>query len=164
MWVSSSPPPPAPPHWQQDPNVHLSSYAYLNPPLLHGIPISGGIVCFLLNDQKLSSRHTWVQHMLAGLKKVRASERSEHTATRPGVASSMPTPPDHDTGQPIQVWKISVPQKSTIWVLQTPRFWMFLVFGLGPVKGRERDIRKKPRHCFPGHFDKLDQLLFGIGN
>jgi len=58
MWVSSSPPLPAPPHWQQDPNVHLSPYACLNPPLPLGIPISGGIWCFLFNHKKLITRHT----------------------------------------------------------------------------------------------------------
>ena len=39
-------------------------------------------------------------------------------------------------------------------------FLIFLVFR--PIKGRNRDIRNK--HYFPGHFDRLDQLLFGIGN
>ena len=39
VWVSPPPhPPPAPP--QQDPHIHLSSYAILNPPLPLGIPIS----------------------------------------------------------------------------------------------------------------------------
>ena len=30
-----------------------------------------------------------------------------------------------------------------------PSFLIFLVFGLGPIKSRERDIRKKPQHYFP---------------
>ena len=36
------------------------------------------------------------------------------------------------------------------------------IFFFRPIEGRKRDIRNK--HYFPGHFDRLDQLLFGIGN
>ena len=79
MWVSSSPPSPAPS--QQDPHVHLSSYAFLNAPLPLGIPISCGIVCSLLTHETLSTR----LYILADFSKVKDIERSEHTAIRPAV-------------------------------------------------------------------------------
>jgi len=53
----------------------------------------GGIECFLLTHEILSTR----QCMLAGLKKVKDIERSEHTAIRPAVPSLVPIPPSHDT-------------------------------------------------------------------
>jgi len=53
----------------------------------------GGIVCFLLTHEILSSR----QYMRAGLKKVRDTERSEHTAIHPAIPSPVPTLPCHDT-------------------------------------------------------------------
>ena len=102
--MSSPPSPPAPP--QQDPHVHLSSYAFLNTPepLPLGIPISssGDIVFFLLTHEILSTR----QYMLAGLKNVKDTECSEHTALRPAVSSPVPTPPSHDIWKPILVLKI----------------------------------------------------------
>jgi len=53
----------------------------------------GGIVCFLLTHEIPSSR----RYMRAGLKKVRDTERSEHTAIRPAVPSPVPIPSSHDT-------------------------------------------------------------------
>jgi len=47
----------------------------------------GGIVCFLLTHEILSTR----QYMLAGLKNVRDTERSEHAAIRP--VAPFPYPP-----------------------------------------------------------------------
>ena len=76
-----------------------------------------GIVCFMLPHEILSTR----QYMLAGLKKVRDTERSEHTAIHPVVP--FPCPPHLlTTLEPIRVLKISVPQKRPIFVLQKPHF------------------------------------------
>ena len=136
MWVSPSPPPPAPP--QQDCYVNLSSSAFLNPPLPLGIPISpphqphpqaiimadslGGIVCFLLTHEILSTR----QYMVAGLEKGRDTERSKHTAIQPAVPS--PCPPHllwHSKAN--QFWR-STFRKETYFVLQKSRFEFLVGF------------------------------------
>jgi len=49
----------------------------------------GGIVCFLLTHEILSTR----QNMLAGLKEVRDTERSEHTTICPVGSQVFPYPP-----------------------------------------------------------------------
>ena len=79
------------------------SLAFSNQAAMAGL---GGIVCFLLIHEILSSR----QYMLAGLKKVRDTECSEHTAIRPVVPFLCP-PHLLTTLEPIRVLKISVPQK-----------------------------------------------------
>jgi len=101
------------------------------------------------------------QYVLAGLKKIKDTERSEHTAICPVVPLPVSTPPHLlPNFETIRVLKISVPQKRPIFVLPKLRFDFFLDFG--PISSLERDIRKKK--YFPGHIDGLVQLLCGIGN
>jgi len=136
MWVSSSAPPPAPP--QQDPHVHLSSCALLNPPLPLGIPtgISGGVVCFLLTHEILSTR----QDMLARLKKVRdTAHRAHRYPPRRFLPRAHHTFSRHLEANPKCEEFCSA--KETYFGSTHTRFWIFLVFR--PIKvGKERSGRR----------------------
>ena len=155
MWVSSSAPPPAAP--QQDPHVYLSSCAFLNPPLPLGIPtwISGGVVCFRLTHETLSTR----QYILARLKKVRDTE---HRAHRYPPRSFLPRA-HHTSSRHLEAnpnFEDFCSAKETYFC--SAQTLLLNLLGFQTYKSRERRIRKK--NCFPGHFDGVDQLLFDIGN
>ena len=145
--MSSSAPPPAAP--QQDPHVHLSCCAFLNPPLPLGIPtgISGGVVCFHLTHEILSTR----QDILARLKKVRDTA---HRAHRYPPRRSLPHA-HHAFSRHLEAnpkFEDLCSAKETYFCSAQTLFLNFL--GFETYKSRERRIRKK--NCFPGHFDGVD--------
>ena len=99
------------------------------------------------------------QYMYAGLKKVRDTERSEHTVIHPAVPSPLPTPSSHDTWNNPNFEDLCS-AKETYFCTAKSLISIFLVFR--PIKSREKDIRKK--HYIPCNFDGLDQQIFGIRN
>ena len=122
-------PPPAPLH--QDPQVQLSSFAFLNPPLPLGIQISPPHQLHPLHSFRVRKTEC------IRVQKVRDTERCERcmAASTPPIRPARfppPGPPHLLTTLrtiPGRVLEIYVPQKRPTFVLQNPCFQRFLVFG-----------------------------------